>query len=151
MIKEEITKFMALAPLMLPKLLGDSSPEETDITDEYAILYYTLEEPFPIGFVMELLEDDMELALLYHGTDKNNSKVHHCCFFTSPKSGRNMFKFNLVSDNREMVSDLTISIYDSLDTMESELESDLAAHTDKFDFIQAMQNWDVLSHFCTLG
>ena len=31
MIKEEITKFMALAPLMLPKLLGDSSPEETDI------------------------------------------------------------------------------------------------------------------------
>ena len=100
---------------------------------------------------MELLEDDMELALLYHGTDKNNSKVHHCCFFTSPKSGRNMFKFNLVSDNRGMVSDLTISIYDSLDTMESELESDLAAHTDKFDFIQAMQNWDVLSHFCTLG
>ena len=151
MIKEEVTKFRALAPLMLPKLIGDTAPDETDITEEYAILYYTLEEPFPIELVMEMLEDDMELALLYHGTDKTNMKVHPCCFFTSPKSGRNMFKFNLVSDNRGFVGDVTISIYDSLDTMESELESDLANHTDKFDFIQAMQNWDVLSHFCTLG
>jgi len=150
MNKEEVTKFMALAPLMLPKLIGDISPDETDITEDFAILYYTLEEPFPIGLAMEMLEDDMELALLYHGTDKTNKKVHHCCFFTSPKAGRNMFKFNLISDNREFVSDLTISIYDTLDVMESELESDLSAHEGKFDFIQAMQNWDVLSHFCTL-
>jgi hypothetical protein len=61
-----------------------------------------------------------------------------------------MFKFNMVSDNREFVSDLTITIYDSLDMMEGELESDLAVHAKSFDFIQAMEVSDVLSLFCTL-
>lgn len=150
MIKEEVTKFMALAPLMLPKLIRDAFPKDTDITEDSAILYYTLEEPLPIGLVMDMLEDDMELSLLYHGTGKENKKLHHCCFFTSPSEGRNMFKFNMVTDNREFVSDLTITIYDSLDTMESELEADLTAHTGSFDFIQAMKVPDLLGLFCTL-
>ena len=150
MIKEEVTKFMALAPLMLPKLIGNKGPDEKDITDDSAILYFTLEESLPIGLVMDMLEDDMEMSLLYHGTNKENRKLHHCCFFTSPKAGRNMFKFNMISDNREFVSNLTITIYDSLDMMEGELESDLAVHAKSFDFIQAMEVSDVLSLFCTL-
>ena len=148
MIKDEVTRFMALAPLMLPKLIKNTTAEETDITDDSAILYFTLEEALPISLVMDMLEDDMELSLLYHGTSKDNAKLHHCCFFTA--NGKNMFKFNMVSDNREYVSDLTISIFDSLDTMESELESDLISHAKSFDFIQAMEVSEVLGLFCLL-
>lgn len=150
MIKDEVTRFMALAPLMLPKLIKNTTAEETDITDDSAILYFTLEEALPISLVMDMLEDDMELSLLYHGTSKENAKLHHCCFFTSPANGKDMFKFNMVSDNREYVSDLTISIFDSLDTMESELESDLTSHAKSFDFIQAMEVSEVLGLFCLL-
>lgn len=42
MIKEEVTKFMALAPLMLPKLIGSNGPDETDITEDSAILFFSL-------------------------------------------------------------------------------------------------------------
>lgn len=148
MIKDEVTRFMALAPLMLPKLIKNTTAEETDITDDSAILYFKLEEALPISLVMDMLEDDMELSLLYHGTSKDNTKLHHCCFFTA--NGKNMFKFNMVSDNREYVSDLTISIFDSLDTMEGELESDLTSHAKSFDFIQAMEVSEVLGLFCLL-
>lgn len=150
MISDNVTKFMALAPLMLPRLLGDSRPEDTEITEESAVLYFSLEENLHISIVMDMLEEDMELSLLYHGTKKDNSKNHHCCFFASPTTERNMFKINLTSDNHEMVKSLTVTIYDSLDLMESDLEADLSAHDSGFDFIQSMTASDVLSLFCTL-
>ena len=52
---------MALAPLMLPRIVGSKGPDETDITDDSAILFFSLEERLPIGLVMDMLEDDMEL------------------------------------------------------------------------------------------
>ena len=60
MIKEEVTKFMALAPLMLPRLIGSNGPDETDITDDSAILLFSLEEKLPIGLVMDDLDDGTE-------------------------------------------------------------------------------------------
>lgn len=61
-----------------------------------------------------------------------------------------MFKFNIVSDEREFVDGLNVTLYDSLDTMESELESDLKSHAVSFDFIQTMEVSELLALFCTL-
>lgn len=150
MIKEEISKFMALVPLMLPKLIRSNGPDETDITDDSGILFFALEERLPISIVMDEIDDGMELKLLYHGTSKDNPRIHHCCFFASSKASNSMFKFNIVSDEREFVDGLNVTLYDSLDTMESELESDLKSHAVSFDFIQAMEVSELLALFCTL-
>lgn len=150
MIQEEVTKFMALAPLMLPSLIGKNGPDDTDITDDSAILFFSLEERLPIGLVMDDLDDGMELTLLYHGTGKDNPKLHHCCFFASPVGSKVMCKFNLVTDGHEMVDGLNVTVYDSLDTFESDLEADLSAHGGNFDFIQAMEVTELLSLFCTM-
>lgn len=150
MIREEIKKFMALAPLMLPHIIGDKLPDDTEITEDCALLYFPLEESLPMGSVMDMLEDDMELVLLYHGTCAGNAKVHHCCFFTSPQAERNMYKFNLASDEKGYVHGLTVSIYSSLDQMEDDLESDLSSHEKSFSLIQAMTDTEVVSLFCSL-
>lgn len=149
MIKESVTKFMALAPLMLPRLIGNGRPDDTDINEDSAVLFFTLEEKLPVGLVMDMLEDDLEQVLLYHGTNKENPKQHHCCFFSNPGVGHDMYRFNVTSDNREMVDGITVTIYDSLDTMEGELENDLKAHEGRFDFIQAMTSIDLLELFCS--
>ena len=60
MIKEEISKFMALVPLMLPKLIRSNGPDETDITDDSGILFFSLEERLPISIVMDEIDDGME-------------------------------------------------------------------------------------------
>ena len=62
MITKEVNKFMALAPLMLPRLIDSKKCAEPDITEDSAILYFSLEEKFPIGCVMDMLDDDMDQA-----------------------------------------------------------------------------------------
>ena len=61
MITKEVNKFMALAPLMLPRLIDSKKCAEPDITEDSAILYFSLEETFPIGCIMDMLDDDMDL------------------------------------------------------------------------------------------
>ena len=151
MIKDNVTKFLALAPLILPRLIGNGRPDDTDINEDSAVLFFTLEEQLHISLVMDMLEDDMELNLLYHGTSKENPRVHHCCFFASPGSSRDMLRFNITSDKHEMVDSITVTIYDSLDTMEGELESDLKAHTGRFDFIHSLNTSQLLEIFCSLA
>lgn len=151
MITKEVNKFMALAPLMLPKLIDCKKCAEPDITEDSAILYFTLEESFPIGCVMDMLDDDMDLLLLYHGTSKTSPKILHCCFFANPKLDQSMYKVNMVSLTNGFVDGITVTIYDSLDVWEDELESDLMAHERSFDFIQAMTASKLLSVFCKMS
>lgn len=151
MISKEVNKFMALASLILPKLIDSKKCVEPDISEDSAILFFTLEEKFPIGCVMDMLDDDMEMLLLYHGTSKADPKIHHCCFFASPKLGQSMYKVNMVSQTDGFVEGISVTIYDSIDIWEDELESDLLAHEAAFDFIEAMTAAKLLSVFCKMN
>ena len=150
MINDEVTKFMALAPLMLPNLINRPSDDDTEIADEYAILYFPLEERLPIGVIMDTCDRDMELQLLYFGKSQSQPGVQHCSMFTSPVGSNHMFKLNIVSDKSGFVDGITATIYNSLDEMELGLEEDLKAHAATFDFVQAMTTGDVLALFCKL-
>ena len=46
MITKEVNKFMALAPLMLPRLIDSKKCAEPDITEDSAILYFSLDLKF---------------------------------------------------------------------------------------------------------
>lgn len=87
MITKEVNKFMALAPLMLPRLIDSKKCAEPDITEDSAILYFSLEEKFPIGCVMDMLDDDMDLLLLYHGISKTAPKYTSLLFLCQPQIG----------------------------------------------------------------
>lgn len=151
MITKEVSKFLALAPLILPKLIDKKKCVDPDITDESAILDFSLEEKLPIGLVMDMLDNDMDMLLLYHGTSKADPRIHHCCFFSSPRLGQSMYKINMVTQANEFVDGVTATIYDSIDVWADELESDLASHEQAFDFIQAMISSELLSIFCKMN
>ena len=105
---------------MLPRLIDSKKCAEPDITEDSAILYFSLEEKFPIGCVMDMLDDDMDLLLLYHGISKTAPNIHHCCFFASPKLGQSMYKVNMVSQPNGFIDGITVTIYDSIDVWEDE-------------------------------
>lgn len=113
MIVKEVNKFMALMPLMLPKLIDSKQCVEPDIAEDSAVLYFNLEERFPIGMVMDMIDDDLDLLLLYHGTKKSEPRILHCCFFASPKLGKSMFKINLLTAADGFVDSVAVTIYDS--------------------------------------
>ena len=73
MINNEISKFMALTPLIVPDLISTDNVSETDITDDYAILYFSFGEKLPIGIVMDSCDKEMELLMLYHASSEQNA------------------------------------------------------------------------------
>lgn len=151
MIVNEVNKFMALVPLMLPQLIDSKQCVEPDITEDSAVLYFNLEERFPIGAVMDMIDDDLDLILLYHGTKKSEPRILHCCFFASPKLGKSMFKINLITASDGFVDSVAVTVYDSVDIFADELESDLTSHALSFDFIDAMSASELLSVFCKMS
>lgn len=150
MIRNEISKFMALAPLIMPSLIRNSSAE-TEISDDSAILYFTLDEKLPIGLVMDSCDTDMELLMLFHATSKENPKLQHCCLFPVPKSNGPMFKINIETDDKGYADNLRVTIFDMSDIWEEALETDIAAHSHGYNFTQAISQSEVLSLFLKLA
>ena len=151
MITKEVNKFMALAPLMLPRLIDSKKCAEPDITEDSAILYFSLEEKFPIGVSWICLTMIWTYFYCIMGTSKTASNIHHCCFFASPKLGQSMYKVNMVSQPNGFIDGISVTIYDSIDVWEDELESDLLSHEASFDFIEAMTTAKLLSVFCKMN
>ena len=151
MIKEEVTKFMALAPLMLPRLIDGKRCVDPDISEDSAILYFSLEEPFPIGCVMDMLDENIDILMLYHGTSKSDPNLPHCCFFANPQFGKTMYSINMTTNKNSFVEGISVTVYDAIDIWEDDLENDLNIHAQAFDFIDAMKTERLLSVFCKMN
>mgnify|MGYP006952784751 FL=1 len=100
MLHKEIRKFMALAPLTWPTLI-EKGQMETDIAEDSAVLFFDLNEAFPVGYVMDVLEDNWDLKLLYHAT---LVKIHHVCYFSNPRDGHLMYKINFHTNKKDRKS-----------------------------------------------
>lgn len=147
MLRNEISKFMALAPLIMPDLIHNDSATESDVTDDYAILYFSFGEKLPIGLVMDSCDKEMELLMLYHASSEQNQQLQHCCFFPLPKDGICMFKINIVTDNLGFADGLSVTIFDATEIWEQALESDIAAHSKGYTLTDAIKSNDLLSLF----
>lgn len=146
---EQITKFMSLVPLMLPDLINDEIPQDSDIIDGSAILEFNLKEPWNIGLIIDTITDNAKLPLLYHATDKNRSNIHHCCFY-SPLEDDCLYKLNIVTNDHAEVTCIIATIFKDLIIMEDCMLEDIQRHNVSFDFIQAMTASDVTEQFAAL-
>ena len=69
----------------------------------------------------------------------------------SPRAALVCGKINVTTYSREFVNDISVTIFDSIDVWEDELETDLNTHSGKFDFIVSLSHQELLSIFCKLG
>lgn len=145
-MKESIKRFMALAPLMLPSLISENMLTGEEVSEDVSILHFNLDEELPITVVMDMLEDDMELSLLYYA--RNSTKSSQCCYFTPPSS-RDMYKFYAETNDKGYVQELSITIYESLDIMESELEEELNKGKNELNFVNSISFQELINKFVT--
>ena len=61
-----------------------------------------------------------------------------------------MFSINITTNRNTFVEGLSVTVYDSIDVWEEELENDLELHAKSFDFIKAMTPEQLLSIFCKM-
>lgn len=128
MLEQFYDDFLAVVPLQLPELLDKRRMEKPVRYDDYVLLTFTLNNSCPIEDVMDMLEDEMEMIILYHHIPSRQTDFgHSCCAYSNPAFGR-MFKVNAATDERGMVSRIKVTIYESLEYMSADVCLDLELH-----------------------
>ena len=103
MLEQFCDDFLAVVPLQLPELLDKRKMEKPVKYDDYVLLTFQLNTPITIEEVMDMLEDEMEMIILYHHIPSRQTEFgHSCCAYSNPSSGR-MFKVNGATDERGTV------------------------------------------------
>ena len=148
MIQEVIENFKMFAPALLPELFDKASIAETDIDEETATISYTLSHKYELEDVMDRFEDQMELTILYHFIPSLQTDFgHQCCAYSDAQFGH-MYKIHASTNASGMVDSLTVTVYDSLDAMCTDLMEDLDRHENHGKFIHKLPKEDLLVEFC---
>ena len=75
---------------------------------------------------MNLLEDEMEMILLYHHIPSTQTVFgHSCCAYSNPAFGR-MFKINAKTNSAGLVDLINVTIFGSLEVFSAEVCVDLS-------------------------
>ena len=128
MNKTAIDRFCRIASLELPDLIDEKNLESADDYDDYALLTFSLESPMSMEEVLDCLEDQSELNILYHVSGIGAAPgTQHCCAYASPEYD-NMYKVNAQSDGTGAVDTLYVYVYSSLEVMLESLKDDIRLH-----------------------
>ena len=127
MLQHFYDQFMTIVPMQLPQLLDVTTVEEQD-NDDFILLTFPLRQPMTLEEVMDSLEDDISLIMLYHHIPSRQTDFgHSCCAYSNP-SFEQMFKMNAQTDAGGMVNRIDVTVFDSLENMYADLALDAQLH-----------------------
>ena len=125
MQKEQIDRFVTLAGLEMPALISPGKFQEAEIYEDSAVLTFLLPKVYPLEELIDELEDQMELILLYHYLPSTSTDFgQKCCAYSNPRFGR-MYKLNATANGNIECDTLYVTLYDSLEIMGCELREEL--------------------------
>lgn len=130
MLKHFYDDFMSVVPLQLPQLLDTKTMDEPVFYEDYVLQSFPLAAPYSLEDVMNMLEDEMEMIILYHHIPSRQTAFgQSCCAYGNPAFGR-MYKINARTNASGMVDRIDLTIYGSLEYMMSEVCHDLQMHSE---------------------
>ena len=105
--KEQIDRFVTLAGLEMPALISPGKFQGAEIYEDNAVLTFLLPKVYPLEELIDELEDQMELILLYHYLPSTATNFgQKCCAYSNPRFGR-MYKLNATA-NGDIECDLSL-------------------------------------------
>lgn len=150
MQKEQIDRFITLASLEMPALIAQPLFHGAEIYDDYALLTFSLPKAYPMEELVDELEDQMELVLLYHHVPSSDTPFgQRCCAYSNPRFGH-MFKMNALADDRVKCDTMYVTLYDSLEVMGSELREELLRSMKGGKLLYAIKEEELLKDFICL-
>ncbi len=127
MLQHFYNQFITYVPMQLPQLFDVTAVEEQD-NDDYILLTFPLRQPMTLDDVMDCLEDDISLIMLYHHIPSRQTDFgHSCCAYSNP-AFEQMFKVNAHTDENGMVNRIDVTVFDSLENMYADLAIDVQLH-----------------------
>lgn len=147
MQKEQIDRFVTITSLEMPGLIQTDCFKEVDIYEDNALLTFSLPRIYPMEELIDEIEDQMELILLYHHIPTADTTFgQSCCAYSNPRFSR-MFKLNAVADGGIKCDTLYVTLYESLEIMGCELRSELQEKSRRGTFMYSRKEEELLRDF----
>lgn len=148
MLDWTIKKFHTTSKLMLAELIGKLEPE-IETYEDMVVMEYTLPSPKEMDDVMDILEDKADMQIFYLAEKQiSDSHPYHMCAVCIP-SGNYMYKVFAQCEKGSMVTNITVTLFTSLDQMNNSLIADQNAHEQLgFQFEYLMDNGKYGALFC---
>lgn len=132
MLEEAIYKFKVNGPTIMPSLFDNFYLKETEEGNGYAILTYEVHQPLPIDEVLNIMDSDAYMRILYY-THPNPKSIktmfgRRACTYFMPEEQRNI-KMNFSTDEKGLVNMIFVTVYGSIDIMYPDLLNDLRLNT----------------------
>ena len=126
MLEEAIYKFKVSGPTIMPSLFDNF------FLNGYAILTYEVHQPLPIDEVLNIMDSDAYMRILYY-THPNPKAIktkfgQRACTYFMPEEQRNI-KMNFSTDEKGLVNTILVTVYGSIDIMYPDLLNDLRLNT----------------------
>ena len=132
MLEEAIYKFRVSGPTIMPSLFDNYYLKGTEECNGYAILTYEVNPPVPIDDVLNIMDGDGYMRILYFThPDTKTVKTRfgqRACTYFMPEEQRNI-KMNFSTDEKGLVSTILVTVYGSIDIMYPDLITDLRLNT----------------------
>ena len=142
MLQHFYDEFITYVPMQLPQLL-DVTTTQQQKDDDSILLTFELKQPKTLEEVMDCLEDDIALIMLYHHIPSRQTDFgHSCCAYSNPAFGQ-MFKVNAQTGDNGMVNRLSVTVFDSLEIMCADLTLDVQLH-EGWGYFKYRRNQDEL-------
>lgn len=131
----------------LPDFLKEATMGDIDIYNGMAVIPFDLEEAIDIEEFMDILEDDLEMTILYHFRPSMSTNFGiQCCAYSGGSVGE-VYKIHASTQAQGRVQTVTVTIYESFDLLCSDLISDLDRHENRGRFLSKRGEADVLAEF----
>ena len=148
MLQEAIELFRKQAPSILPELFGGAKANEAEFEEDMATISYQLPRKHDMEDVMDMLEDQMELTMLYHFIPSQHTDFgHQCCAYSNILFG-SMFKIHGSTDADGEIDSLTVTLYSSMEAMCTDLLEDVGRHEGRGTFRHKLPKEAILVEFC---
>lgn len=147
MQRHKIERFLSYATLQNPSLMSREQYCGAEMFDDMAVLKFHLPRVYTMDELLDELDDQMELIILYHIIPSRATVMgHQCCAYSDPTFDY-IYKINGISNDNGECDTLYVSLYDSLETIGLDLQSELHDQTANSKILFARKEEDLLRDF----
>ena len=134
MITLKRAKFESIAKLTMPEFFDTKNVVETELLDDWEKYAYRPDKPLTLDRVMDILEEQNDILLLYHFIpSKAILCARSCCGISNPQMER-MIKITATTDDRGLCDGIHLRIYDSLEIMLGDIINERKRMLKRYNF-----------------
>lgn len=148
MLNSKIDNFLSHVHLQMASIMSRQFYGGVEMDTESALLEFNLPEPLPISDLLDILDDHMELVILYHVIPSDATVMgEQCCAYSDPAADF-IYKVNCITGDNGTCDTVYVTLYESLETMGTDVQSELEEQTSKsHEIVFARKLTDVLRDF----